>query len=343
MTERSYFWDTTGGGDGQVYTQVELMDRFFRAVLNGAGNQGVLKGWEDELEVTGVSSPLSVGAGGATLYGMFYETTTAVNVNISLPASDSRTDLIVVRRSWAAQTCRIARIQGPGAALVQTYGTTWDVPLASVEVTSGGVFTITDTRDYATFSTTWPSNSVDSEQYAAQAVTPAKIPDRTRYQFRGAGRLETQVSLYGCEWVGEGGLYATPYDRWQMNDGVTDGLWAYFFPPVSIVGNVADFYVWSVPERNGLGVGAENVHWDLYVYQGSTDTPFSLIGSSATLVDQQARLEDNIYADQLIASQATTAQLPILVLCQRAGAQADDTYIAPIRYMGVEMRFTADC
>jgi len=340
MTERSYHWNTTGGGDGQVYSQSEMMDRFFRAVLNGTGNQGVLHGWLSSLEVTGTASPLSVATGGAVLYGMIYETDAAVSVTVAAPATGSSTYYVVVRRSWAGQTCRIALV----TALVQTVNTTYDVPLATITVTAAGVITITDTRDYCTFGTDWPAATIDSEHYAAGAVTPAKIPDRTRYQFRGAGRLETQEgALYGAEWIGAGGIYGVPYDHWRMADAVTDGLWAYFWPPVGLVGGTADFYVWSVPDVNGLGAGAENVHWDINVYQGYSDITFYEVDETATLVDCQLRLEANIYADQVASAVNVVSQAPLAVLIQRAGAQPDDDFFAPMRLLGIGMRFTADC
>jgi len=340
MTERSYFWNTTGGGDGAVYTQSEMMDRFFRAVLNGTGNQGVLKGWRDSLEVSGSASPLSVAAGGAVIYGMIYETDAAVSATIAAPASGTDTYYVVVRRSWAAKTCRIAVVD----ALVQTVNTTYDIPLATVEITAAGAITLTDTREYCRFGTEWPAGIIDSEHYDAGAVTPAKIADRTRYQFRGAGRLETQEgTLYGAEWIGAGGIYVAAYDHWRMADAVTDGLWAYFWPPVSLVGGTVDFYVWSAPDVNGLGAGAENVHWDIYVYQGYSGITFYEVDSTATLVDQQARLEANIYADQVASSVNVVSQAPLAVLIQRAGAQPDDDFFAPMRLLGVEMRFTADC
>ncbi len=128
-----------------------------------------------------------------------------------------------------------------------------------------------------------------------------------------------------------------------MADGVTDGLWAYFWPPPSLVGGTVDFYVWSVPDVNGLGAGAENVHWDIYVYQGYEDVQFNLADNASILADQQARLESRIYADQLIASVNVIEQKPLAVLVYRAGAQPDDDFLAPVRLLGVEMRFTADC
>ncbi|NIV37611.1 MAG: hypothetical protein GWN58_51785 [Anaerolineae bacterium] len=70
---------------------------------------------------------------------------------------------------------------------------------------------------------------------------------------------------------------------------------------------------------------------------------FNLADNASILADQQARLESRIYADQLIASVNVIEQKPLAVLVYRAGAQPDDDFLAPVRLLGVEMRFTADC
>ena len=111
MTERSRFWDGQVLGDCGPYNQTHLCDQFFRAVLNGTGNRGVLKGWLNELEVTGTTTSVDVATGGAVIYGGLYENTASVSVSISTPSSGlSRIDRIVVQRRWSTQVARITRL-----------------------------------------------------------------------------------------------------------------------------------------------------------------------------------------------------------------------------------------
>lgn len=101
---------------------------------------------------TGSASPVAIGTGRALVYGTWYENDAGVNVVIPTPAASTRIDRIVARKSWAAQTVRITRIagtEGAGApAITQVAGTTWDMPICQVSITTGGVITITDERDF---------------------------------------------------------------------------------------------------------------------------------------------------------------------------------------------------
>ena len=338
MTQRSMFWDLSGGGDAEVYNQSHLMDTFFRAMLNGTGNRGVLKGWRDSLEVTGSSSPLSIAAGGAVIYGMFYDTNSGVQVGIPTPDSGTATYLIVVRRNWGGQACRIAR----ATSLTQVAGVTWDIPLASVEVTSGGEITITDTREWATFATDWPTNSVRSVHYEDGAVTLDKIMNRTRWETAGAGEIEehTEGIYEQAVWTGSGGLYGSAYDYWQIPDWATSSVWGYFRTPYLNTDEI-NLHIWNVPDVN-VPAGVQNVHWDYYIYSNSVGYDFDEIASGTTLVDQAGRLEPNIYRDTLVSSVTAYGGYLYAVRLDRAALQADDTFGSPIRLLALELSYDAE-
>ena len=74
--------------------------------------------------------------------------------SISTPSADTRTDRVILRSSWAAQTTRIAALENPSEgtgtppALTQTDKTTWEIPLATLTVTTGGGITVSDTREF---------------------------------------------------------------------------------------------------------------------------------------------------------------------------------------------------
>ena len=190
MSEVSWFWDGDTG-DGGSYGHTVLMDRYFRMLAGATGNLGVFDGWLNELEVTdGGANTATIATGAAMVYGGFYESDAAVDVTIP---NGPRTDLIVVRRSWANKTARITRIAGPGAALTQVAGTTWDIPLADVDVDGAGALTITDTREYTVFPTVLADGAVHSAAIATGAVTAAKLEDQTRWISFGAGALKPEA------------------------------------------------------------------------------------------------------------------------------------------------------
>ena len=192
MTERSRFWDGSVTGDAVSITDDEFMGRYFRSLWNGTGDQGVLRGWLNELEVTdGGVDTATVYTGGAILYGIFYESDANVNVNIA--AYRGGNCLIIVRASWATQTARIvARAVG---ALTQTAGVTYEIPLANVAIDGAGAITlITDTRDYCEYTTELIDDVVDTAHIQADAVTTAKLENHTRWVERGAGTFEPDAT-----------------------------------------------------------------------------------------------------------------------------------------------------
>lgn len=156
MTERSGPWDGSSIGDATeaAYDAPSEFARFLEGLHGGMTNRGgVVVNKLNKLQVTapGSISPCSVASGWAYVYGTWYESDSAVSVAIPTPAVSTRVDRIVLRKSWSPQTVRITRIEGVeggGApALVQS-GTTWDLPLAQVSITTGGVITLTDQREY---------------------------------------------------------------------------------------------------------------------------------------------------------------------------------------------------
>jgi hypothetical protein len=103
------------------------------------------------LAVSGAASPVSVATGAALVYGLPYENTAIVTQAIATPSVGTTGHRIALRASWAAQTVRvvdIASADGTAAipALVQSPGVTYDIPLATLTITTGGVITVTDAR-----------------------------------------------------------------------------------------------------------------------------------------------------------------------------------------------------
>jgi len=157
MTERSGPWDGSSVGDATeaAYDAPTEFARFLEGLHGGMTNRGgVVVNKLNKLAVTapGSISPCTVASGWAYVYGTWYESDSAVSVSIPTPAVSTRIDRIVLRKDWAAQTLRVTRIagtEGAGApAITQTVGTTWDLPIAQVSITTGGVITLTDQREF---------------------------------------------------------------------------------------------------------------------------------------------------------------------------------------------------
>lgn len=106
------------------------------------------------LEVTGATSPVSVDTGDAIVNGRRYWNDAVKDIVIPTPSAATRIDRIVLRLDYAGnpQTItaeRLAGVEGGAApALTQIDGTTWEVSLAQVSITTAGAITITDERAY---------------------------------------------------------------------------------------------------------------------------------------------------------------------------------------------------
>lgn len=154
MAEGSRFWTTSGTGDGPGggYSAANFNEFVRQCFMTNPATEGVLRDIGNNLAATGSASPVAINTGSALVYGFFYASDASVNVTIPTPTTSTRIDRIVLRASWSAQTVRITRIagtEGGGApALTQTANTTWDIPLAQVSITTGGVITLTDQRTY---------------------------------------------------------------------------------------------------------------------------------------------------------------------------------------------------
>jgi hypothetical protein len=159
MTERSRPWDGTTVGDAvdaPYDAASEWADMFL--ALSPAASQSVNKGgvvfsaqgFGDLAATTPSANTARIATGIAWNQGTWYKNDGNVDITISTPAVSTRTDVIVLRKSWSGQTVRLAKVtgtEGAGApSITQNYGVTWDIPLWNASITTAGVITFTDRR-----------------------------------------------------------------------------------------------------------------------------------------------------------------------------------------------------
>lgn len=190
MTERSRFWDgtTTGDATDAPYDAGTEFARVLRALLpNGersANKGGVVfdaNGYNDYNATTPGANTARIASGLGWVQGSWHESDANVDFSIPTPSVSTRVDRIVLRKSWSAQTVRLTRIagtEGSGApAMTQVFGTTWDVPLWNVSITTGGTITFSNQREYV-FGPRTTSNVLGSDTAASgtQAIFIPSLP-----------------------------------------------------------------------------------------------------------------------------------------------------------------------
>jgi hypothetical protein len=290
MTQKSLHWDGVSIGDANtlienasdgigwrisnILYESPFIDRMSRALWNGTGNRGVLRSWANELEVTGVVTPVSINTGAAIVYGLYYENNTApVTKAIATPTNDTRNDLVVVRRNWITQEARIYVItgsEGEGVpVLVQSPAPSgmgiYDIPLASVSITVGGAITVTDLREYIMIPTTFEADAFGTAELANDSIDWTQRATRSKTIFLGAGDLQPNVNagrfaysgIYYFPQVGPPtwGAGAADEKGWNTT-GISDdmmGLYATFCRPADYAGGNITSYIWWV---NNVAVAA---------------------------------------------------------------------------------------
>ena len=160
MTELSWPWDGTSLGDATTspYSASEYA-QFVRTAIDDHGvapnarlHIPVSAFGYSSLLVSGTASPVSIAAGYAYIAGFTYINDASTTLAVSTPGANPRKDRVILRINWAAQTIRLVLLAGTEAAtpsppaLTQTIGTTYEVSLAQINVTTGGVITVLDER-----------------------------------------------------------------------------------------------------------------------------------------------------------------------------------------------------
>ena len=157
--ELSIPWDGTSTGDKGPFTDDEWRD-VFRALgmgggLVGAANVGVVGGLLNGLRMTTAgNNDLTINTGYAIVDGTVYKNDASKSTTSASPSVGTTGRMVVLKKDWTAQTIRIAIItSNDGTAAIpsvtQSGGTTWEIPLCSFTITTGGVIAaLTDLREF---------------------------------------------------------------------------------------------------------------------------------------------------------------------------------------------------
>ena len=152
--ERSQFWSGIATGDAGPYSDDQYNDMAKAMFMYDITTEGPIRGQGNELVVSGVATPVSIATGKAMVDGTYYTSTAIETIAVSTPAGSTRIDRVALEKDFANQTVRLVLvngIEGGGAAtLTQTDGVKWQVSLAQVSITTGGVITVTDERQFIT-------------------------------------------------------------------------------------------------------------------------------------------------------------------------------------------------
>lgn len=176
--------------DTTEYTS-EAFDDLIEAVsvMGDAATQGVVRGMLNALAVSGASSPVAVATGWAIVKGKLVKNTASANVNVASPVTHPRIDRIVLEIDYStspvsASIVRVAGTEDPAPtapALTQTDGTKWQLSLAQVHITTGGVITLTDERRYIGHGhvdgDAIPDDTIDSQHYVDGSIDTAHVGD----------------------------------------------------------------------------------------------------------------------------------------------------------------------
>lgn len=170
MAETSMLWTTNGTGHGvsSGYASNRWQNFLRKLFLSDqAASACVLAGVDNELAVSGTSSPLSVATGAAIGYAFLYENDAPVNLTVTTPVVNITGGHVVLRTNYAAQTVTVVAVRNTDGvaaipSLTQSAGVTWETRLASFTITTGGVIALTDTRKRAKFSNHVYSGNLDT-------------------------------------------------------------------------------------------------------------------------------------------------------------------------------------
>lgn len=186
MAETSLPWGGIAVGDSGPYTDDDWTDVWRKIFTRDRTLEGVIPDYLNELVVTNPAGvTIRVATGAAIVDGKFYNNTANVDFAGAAPGGGSNFYTVVSHKDFAAQTVRLSML-GPNVvappAVTQADGVDWEIAIATVEITSGSVVTITDVRVYCHFNTEIvnvmiPDDEIDGDKLVDTSVDAVKLND----------------------------------------------------------------------------------------------------------------------------------------------------------------------
>ncbi len=330
MAESSFPWDGDSGaagvGDCGPYSADSWRDWFRFLFTNDDTTECVVPGYLNTLAVTGGTDQCTVATGKALVAGIWYTNNVATDIVVSRPTVSTRTDRVVLRADFTAQTVRLDVLEndeeGSGEAPVetQTDGTTWEVSLAILTVTTGGVVTASDDRAYLHF-----NSKVDGANLDTGSVTSTQIANRTRTFLVPGTRAWNDT---------DSASVAENVDYWGLGDGKNVSVFGNFYVPSDfssamvvkpIVQAAASGNIVSWAQLN---YGALGQSWDYHSEESSSAIEAITADILMTSASQSA------------ASAAVGDYFQLHYV--RCGASVADTIGTTLSYFGWLVTYTAD-
>lgn len=329
MTEKSILWTAPASGDGtSSYTQAETT-RLFRHLVGGVGNEGVLFGVDNGLEPTGTSSPVQIDTGSAFAFGFFYWNDAALNVAVTTPSVGTTGHRIVLRVNWSAATVRITLLSSADGtatipAMTQTESTTWDIPIASLTITTGGVITLTDDREFLHFAT-----MISEDMLEDDAITLAKRANRSREIFVPIQDNWDSDNNNRYAWIPQGFGFKLP-------DAKEVSAFSGFYCPEDFVSGMT-----AKPVVYCAGSGSGNIYYEIDIEHGKVGENFTN-HTVATGFLTQSVTKAQITELPSVSLPSVAKNDYITLEFARNAINAADTLNADVAISGWLIQYTAD-
>lgn len=318
MAQTSLPWGGVAVGDFGPYTDDQWSDTWRKLFTRDRTTEGVFPDYLSELAITNPAGlTIRVASGGAVVDGKFYENTANVDFAGAAPGGGSNFYTVVLHKDFAAQTVRLSML-GPNVvappAVTQADGVDWEIAIATVEITSSSVVTLTDVREYCHYNTEIetamiPDDAITTVKILDGAVTAAKMTDGPGSGvdadlldgLQGADYVNSLTEMLG---VSDITLNAVP----TLMPGLTTALAAgvYFVTihiPITISGSSGQYsYVRARLHLNGVQQGG-NENWQFDVPSSGRLIKISLERSWRIVVPSLQTIQ--ILLDAVAGSTAT--------------------------------------
>lgn len=153
--EVSYFWDGLTPGDAAegYHPSATYAQLYELLLMTNKITEGVVRFYENKLLVSNpAGNTIRIPSGAALVAGRYYENDANIDTVISTPSIATRFDRAILRCDFSAQTIRaiiLTGSEGGGVPALTQNSQYWDVPLATISITTIPVITITDERTFA--------------------------------------------------------------------------------------------------------------------------------------------------------------------------------------------------